>query len=314
MSRWVPIVLAFTGACGVGFDGTPASTETSGDGGRGGTATVATTAGVGANATGGGSIASVGGGGGSSSSSAGGSSSPLADEGLLARYWIDESDSGTSPASLDDAASDPVPLSVVFDDGLAFTSDANHRALRYPQPNQGGHAYALVDGTKLATLNGTHAATLEAVVHLKSATDLGARIVHVGASTSFFSLESNGVTHLKLDYNDVDGLGIGTWTVADLDAAGRVVIHGVVDTDEAAPSDRVRLYIDGVLQSGGTLAPPNQGDAIALPPGQSLVLGNRLPAERSMGGNLYYAALYLTALTQSQIDQNVSALLTSDDR
>jgi hypothetical protein len=44
------------------------------------------------------------------------------------------------------------------------------------------------------------------------------------------------------------------------------------------------------------------------------VLGNRLPGERSMGGYLHYAALYLEALSQAQVDQNVAALQLSDDK
>jgi hypothetical protein len=290
-------------ACGVAFEekSTADAATTTGTGGTGGTG-----------ATGG--IAGTGGSGGSGGAGGQPPSGLLVDDALLVRYWIDEAASGTALQVLQDAAPDPLNLTIAFAGVGSFATHDNNRALHFPQPNGAAYASVSIDGTKLAALTGSRRATIEAVVHLEQATNLGDRIVHVGALTSFFSLEATSTTSAKLDYNDADAQGIGLWQVADLNAAGRVVMHAVLNTEAATPSDRVRLYINGVAQPGGTLNPPTLNDAISLPGGQYLVLGNRLPAERSMGGFLHYAALYLEALTQAQIDHNASALLASDDR
>ncbi len=100
----------------------------------------------------------------------------------------------------------------------------------------------------------------------------------------------------------------------DHDALGRIVIHGVLDTTEPSPSDRVRLYIDGVDQGAGTVdeRPPDEMSTITIPNGM-YVLGNRNDNNASLGGHIYYCALYSTALTADEVAQNAAILLVDDD-
>lgn len=307
--------------CGIAFEADESSATSGAPGGgpttgsAGGPATGPATGGAGTGvATGTGGLGGSGGRGPGAGGSAGvgGGSSVLVDTGLLARYWIDEASEGTDPPSLQDAAPNPQPLTITYADGLVFATNDGNRALLFPSPDQGGLAEVAIDGTKLAAIDGVSAATLEAVIHLTAATSNGDRIIHFGAGTSRFSLEATSTTQLKLDFNHVDGLGIGTWDVADLSVMGRVVVHAVLDTTVDPPSDRVRLHLDGVIQTG-TITPPTKDDVIVLTSGQSLVLGNRLPAARSMGGYLHYAAVYLAPLTSAEIAQNVAVLTASDD-
>lgn len=298
------IALAWCVACGVDFAGNAPS-----DGGNDhlpavvGGATGQTSGGgdVGGSATAGGSAAG------------GAAAALLVDDGLLVRYFIDEAASGTQPTTLEDAAAEPLSLAMDYAGAAAFMNIDGRRALMFQMANSAAHAAVPIDGSKLALLNGARRATIEVVAHVQAASTLGTRLLHVGELTSRLSLESNSTTSLKVDFNNVDGDGIGLWAVPDLNAAGRVVVHAVLDTEASDPNDRIALYLDGVRQPG-TLNPPQQNSALAVPSGQHLVLGNRLPAERSMQGLLHYAAIYLEALGQAQIDQNVAWLQAADDQ
>lgn len=55
-----------------------------------------------------------------------------------------------------------------------------------------------------------------------------------------------------------------------------------------------------------------RAEPIAIPAGQTFVLGNR-NEQRSFKGVLYYAAIYKSALTPAEIAHNVAILQQSDD-
>jgi hypothetical protein len=302
-------------ACGEAF--VALAPAPAGGGGSGATGAASSGGANSANSGSGASSAGSGAGGGSTSAGAGGAgggtgAAALADRELLVRYWIDEAASGTAVSELIDAAATPLPMPISYGGNVSFTETGGHRALDYAQAGADGYAAVPIDGSKLAVLDGATQASMELVVQLTAATNLGTRILHIGdGSWSYFSLEANATNDIKVDWNNVDGDGIGTWPV-DLAPLGRVVVHVVLDTDQAQPNDRIRFYLDGVLQIGN-LAPPSLGDPTSLPAGLHLSLGNRPSGSRSMAGRLFYAALYRTALSDAEIAQNVAALLLSDD-
>lgn len=276
-----------------GCTGTASSTE-------GTTATTTAGAGGGFGGAGASTSTAVGGAGGAPSI-------PLVDEGLLARYFLDE-----APGSIlvRDAAPDPLDLDLTAAPVMAFEPLPKRSGLHWTQAGDGGLCATEVGATKVAVLDGATAATLEAVVEVSDAVLAGSRVVYFG------DVDDSGRLGLVLPTTvsaEVRMSGnVGTFEV-DLASLGRVVLHAVIDTEAAEPAARVRLFVDGapaVRVSGEEVAPAT---AVALPPEHTFVLGNRLSSDRSFEGTLYYAAVYDRALSQAEVLQNTASLLDSDD-
>lgn len=245
-----------------------------------------------------------------------GGDSGLVDRGLVARYFIDEASSGTGDDAILDSAADPVDLSIDSTDGdLSFTEVGGHRGLVWAQDNTtDGVFLADISGTKFpARLDTKTAATIEVVVDAVALDTNGARLVHLGAS--------NGNGRLVMRTRGGAGGSSGdpahwwngtihnTWGI-DLEAAGRVVLHLVIDTTLA--QGRAQFLVDGVAQTPSGAEVP-QNEALSMV-GQSIGIGNRLAGDRASQMTIYYVAIYDVALTASEIDSNVERLRLSDDR
>lgn len=248
----------------------------------------------------------------------------LVDEGLLVRYFLDEADGGQGPKHALDAAPDPLDLPLVYDMGAmnpVYAEHRGHRGLRWPMAGLHGRATLPVAGTKVQTgLQNRTAATLELVVEVDAVTVFGSRLLHVGRSLEqgHFTLRSTDIDRLEFHWKGLTLAGV--WPV-DWAGLGRVVVHVVLDTGQPDPIHRVRLYIDGAAVADGTdigLLHPNQNEAIAIPTDPNIplyfALGNRgADGDRSFQGTLYYAAIYASALSETQLQQNADILAGTDD-
>jgi hypothetical protein len=243
--------------------------------------------------------------------------------GLLTRYFLDEAASGTTPTAVQDAAPDPLPLPLDYGaigagggmtaPNMSFTEVLGHRGLTWQEKNQSGSAFVAVAGSKLIALDGSTEATIECVADVQDAGGGGVcnRFLQLGANTNgtlTLCTNSPGVVSFRLN-----GTKPEEWNVG-LGSMGRTVLHLVLDTQQANPDDRVRLFVDGVARGIGdvTNSPPAAGDAIALSTGD-YVLGNRISGDGALLGTLYYCAVYTVALTVSEITQNTELLEASDD-
>lgn len=248
----------------------------------------------------------------------------LVDEGLLVRYFLDEAAGGQGPKYALDAAPDPLDLPLVYDMGAmnpVYAEQRGHRGLRWPMAGLHGRATLPVADTKVQTaLQNRTAATLELVVDIDAVTLLGSRLVHVGRSFEMghFTLRSSALDRLEFYWKGNNLAGV--WPV-DWAGLGRAVVHVVLDTGQPEPIHRVRLYVDGAAVADGmdiSLVHPNQNEAVAIPTDPNIplyfALGNRgADGDRSFQGTLYYAAIYATALSETQLQQNAEILAGSDD-
>lgn len=235
----------------------------------------------------------------------------LVDEGLLVRYFIDEAASGQGPTQLTDSAPTPMALALSYTPALSFVQSPS-RGLHWTTAGDNGRASAPVNGTKILTaLDPATTFTLEIVADLQSVGAGEDRFVSVANGTATYgsiALITSDLVTLRLHL----GTAAITWSVPW--AQGRLVIHCVVDTNQATASDRTTLYVNGVPATRTTGTSPIQGYTPPILTTDYLAVGNLEGAPRSPGGSVYYAAIYTTALSPAQIATNVQRLTASDDR
>jgi len=259
----------------------------------------------------------------------------LVDNGLVARYFIDDTALPNGVVTtLADAADDPLPLSLDYGLSnlehlstlslLSLTEDNGRRALSWSGVDTPARASVEVnDWEKLYTkLDGTEQATLEAVVKLGEVSESHSRIMHFGdgkeggrLTLGSWSGKGNCGQGVDAFWNNQP---LGCWEIPFTE---RVVIHLVINTES---DDPVKLYLDGSdnLQriefnsNGVDSGPPTDELNLGLiEPGAApyFVLGNRELGGRSFKGKLYYAAVYNVALDDDEVDQNAKILGQSDD-
>jgi len=240
---------------------------------------------------------------------------PLFDDGLIARYFIDEAGGGTAPTELHNAIAPAFGLSLSYGH-MDFDEPAlGQRGLRWTAIGAAGGASAqLADSTLRQRLDGQTQMTLELVAALAQASDGKdlSRLSHIGpaglGAPSDLTLALPGRGAIEMYWNG--GARAGYWTFSPTD--GRRVIHVVLDTDTAA---RVSAYVDGqpATHEDMMVAPPLEGEQIELSDEAVWTLGNRPEGGHSFVGHLHYAAIYDTALTAEAIEQNQTRLRICDD-
>jgi len=241
----------------------------------------------------------------------------LVDDGLVARYYLDEAASGQEPTEVLDAAPDPLPLPLTYvnigtDEFMAYTEDAGgNRGLMFTEVGHDDRASIAVDGTKIsASLHAGQTVTYEVVADVQGMSTSGSRLLHIGEESGHaLSLETDAATRMQFSLNEhyVGGVPV------DLKSLGRAVFHSVVDTTQTEPADRVRIYVNGGRLPSVQGTPPDLDAAIDLGIGKHFVIGNREIGERTIEGTIFYAAVYSGPLTDEQIVQNVALLLVDDD-
>ena len=248
----------------------------------------------------------------SSSTTTGEPQGPLSDDGLVARYYLDEAAMGTAPTLAFDAAEEPLDLTLDYADGtMRYVEEFGHRGLAFDDAGQDDGARVPIAGTKLAGIEGATTLTIEVVLRLDDAVTSGSRIVHIGQTDSgVATLSARNPDELQVAWN---GRVVRRWDYSPYSGSAHVV-HVVVDTATVNEASQFRLLVDGV-----ELPPADIVDSIltgepasALQAASILGLGNR-NQDRAMQGVLFYAAIYGIALGDEVVATHVSALQDDDD-
>lgn len=237
----------------------------------------------------------------------------LVEEGLLARWYVDEAAAGTDPTAVIDHHAPGVDLPLVYaDDQPMYAALDGNRGLGWDAIQLDGRAVVDIAGTKLESeLTGTTEATFELVLSVEEVTTDVSRFLHFGGGGGGgdFAIGSSFLDRLVIRWG---GSTLCEFE-SDFGSPERRVVHVVVETNATDANERVRAYIDGVALMLTDAGAPDQGAGLPLDPSAALTLGNRSDGQRSFRGHLQYAAIYTTVLDQEQIDGNVALLLASDD-
>jgi hypothetical protein len=317
---WALSVALAGAACGDSASSdTTSTTSTSGgaNGGEGATGAAGAMGGGGATGGGGaGGAGATGNMGGAGATGAGGMfDGQLVDRGLIARYFIDEAAPGTLPGDLPtelvDAAPNPLNLNLTYIPEMSWVEVPTGRGLGFTTAGLDGRASVAIDTTKFVQLQGGKTATMELVLDVQEVTTDVSRLMHIGLDSESGRLTmSTSTTHrLTMRLNDAT---IGEWPI-DLASAGRIVVHGVLDTAQADPEDRARCYVNGSRLTGLDGIAPTQDALIDLSTNRHFVIGNREIGGRTIVGSIYYGALYNVPLTDEEIFGAVGVLLANDD-
>ena len=251
----------------------------------------------------------------------------LVDDGLIVRYYLDETMDGQISLEAGDDAPQPLHLPFTYIMGGApnpvYDAVDGNRGLRWPATKLDGRATVPIDGTKVQTrLEMKTTATVELVLMIDNAAPEGSRIVHTGAGneSGWFSVRTSHIH--QLDFYK-DNILAGSWSV-DWAARGRTIAHVVFDSGQDNEIHRVRLYLDGSAvpdADNKDVVHPLKDAQIAIPTtgmGNKPVhftLGNRgVDADRSFEGVLFYAAIYDQVLSEPEIANNAAVLAESDDK
>ena len=249
----------------------------------------------------------------SSSDSSGGLPDGLVEAGLLARYYLDEADTGQARGLVEDAAPAPLDLPITLHgQNPEYTEVDGNRGLSWGAIESNGRAGLVYDGTKLMdALQGSTTGTIEVIADVQDVSIDSSRLCHFGLGDEGGEFTIAAATLDRLIFRTAIGTPTARWSV-DL-TGGRTHYTIVWDTDNEVADDRARLYVNGEFVAPDVLASIPSGAGLSFTPGGSFVLGNRAIGARSFEGVLFYAALYETALTQAEIQHNASILQTSDD-
>lgn len=220
----------------------------------------------------------------------------LTDRGLVARYHMDEASSGTEPTVLADSAEGPVPLTLMYEDGMAFAEVGGQRGLTWPTTGGQGRAEANIDGTKIRSdLEGSDDATIELVINVTALNQTESHLFAITTSDSeqWLSLLVSNGDRLQLYWHGSTLAGEWQFPIATQE---RLVMHVVLNTSDEEPNERVRLFVNGQaigLAGDADLETPEMGDLIEFNDGAKLTLGNGLDgAGQNIAGTVFYAALY----------------------
>jgi hypothetical protein len=278
------------------FFGEGAGGATSGQGGMGGD-----------QAGGEGGLA-LGGSGSSNAGGEGGSMPPdLVGDALVCRYFMDEGESGSLVKQLEDAAPQPEPLPVatVNDGELRYVTVREGMGVGWQGGVSGGPRRDLTMSKLSTALSFNNTVTLELVVRMSAYGGAARRpLIFAGLDDqqSYFSFSTdNQFVGFVLD---VWGEPAAAWPI---NGDKREVLHVVWDI-KAQP--QTLLYRNGVPEAPFGSAEIRDADVVTE---GVLALGHSGVGGASMRGDLYYAAVYATALDDASIVHNAERLLLNDD-
>ncbi|MEZ4272609.1 MAG: LamG-like jellyroll fold domain-containing protein [Myxococcota bacterium] len=241
----------------------------------------------------------------------------LVNSGLVARYYLNEASGGTTPGQVLDSAPAPLSLNISSIGNVGYTTGGAGRGLEWLVNDAEGSAIVGIDGTKLKTaLHGATTCTLEAVVEVDVASHSAPRLIWFGqgSQSGVLSLHYFGKQELHFYFDANNGYQPMNFPVR-LEDRGRVVVTVVVDTNQAVPLNRVRLYLDGAPLNPHVRdsSVPEQFRTFDMGTGNDFRIGNRDFSERSINGKIYYVAIYSQALSATDVRRNAEVLLNSDD-
>lgn len=234
----------------------------------------------------------------------------LSDEGLVARYFLDEAASGTVPTMALDSAEEPFHLPLEYvDETMHYASAFGHRGLAFDVAGADDGARAPIGGSKFDGLEGVTQLTFELVVRLDDAVGSDSRLVHFGRTGSgTAALSSDNPDQLQFAWNDTI---VRDWDYSPFNDGVAHVVHVIVDTNAGNDGSRVRLLVDGSELQPAILSEIDLGEPASVHPDAFFALGNR-NQDRAMQGILFYAAIYGVAISDTTVASHVP-LLTNDD-
>jgi len=321
----LPMVVSAVVGVGCGFDwdaldprATTASSSSASAGG-GGTAGGAAVGGAGGN--GGSPVTS---GGGAAGGGAGGGSA-LSDEGVLARFFLDEAGRGQTPADVADVVAG-LTLPITYDGtSPVFIASPTGRGLRWNSQTTTAKVSGPVgSGALRSGLDGAQQLTIELVVEVEDTPIEQARMLQVSTVNSAsgdvgVQLEP-GSGRVAVDFNDdVSGADVNAVWERSLLGVGRAVLHVVLDTTEAEVEDRAVLYVNDARVAAGApgpvpLNPIAAGDALSISSAHVLTIGCREAATpRPFPGTISYVAIYQGVMGDAVRENNVEVLVGTDD-
>ncbi len=236
----------------------------------------------------------------------------------LGLYKFNEAASGTSPQVLIDTAYNdfPVNLGITYGASGQWTSIAAGRGLSLAgSAGNGGLKQGLTNTKYQKAYSGATTLTLTVVADTSTAgattRDLGG-IANTGGQIVVEMLHLN--TNTSWAVNIIDGAGVATANYTP----GLHVFTVVVDTSQATAANRLKLYLDGVLQTlTGTPTFPPQNTVLDNVASNwainTVVLGQFTINLQPMNGILYGAAFYAAALAASDVAAESTAWLANND-
>ncbi len=240
---------------------------------------------------------------------------PLVDTGLVVRYYIDEAASGQGPAAVlywRGVGAD-FDLAITYAAALNYTESGGNRGLECTSVDRGQRATKLISNSSdkiRDNIDGAQKCTVEIVARIddfNSGTGRCFVINENGTGDAIIGLTGTSPTVAQVRFN--------TSVMRTFDpGTARAVWHIVYDTTQSVANDRVMVYKDGTLQSPTIDANPALNATISLPNNSRMFMLNRGTStfDRSMDGVLFYAALYSSAFSASDVTTN-DAILDPDD-
>lgn len=235
----------------------------------------------------------------------------LTDDGLVARYFLNEAPNGTIPMVAVDSAEDQLMLPLDYGEkDMQFVQVSSNRGLSWAEVGVDAAPRASIEGTKFEGLEGVTTLTFEAVATIFESSNSTSRIIHIGAggATGTVSFGTRGADQMQLGWNNSV---VREWDVSAFQGT-RHVLHVIIDTTAPNEASRARLLVDGIEIPPSTGATLQQDSAALVQNNTILALGNR-DRDRSFVGILFYAAIYGVPLDDDRVSEHVSRLLDSDD-
>ncbi len=244
----------------------------------------------------------------------------LDDTNLVTRYYIDENDdadcNGATASQINDSSANNFHLTTVAygSSTMDFSSVSGNCALE--TTNIAGEHYAYIaisdSSDAIRDIDGGKVYTQELVVDVDSCSSGGGRVHAIQADTSASARFGVVCTSTSAWAFYWEGGIDETWSET---SGNRIVLHVVVDTNEATAANRVKVYVDGTLKAdGGT--PMAEDDTLGMGSGMQWIMLNRNPSgtpQRSITTYLYYSALYDAAFSASRVSDHYDVLTLDDD-
>ena len=250
---------------------------------------------------------------------------PLEGADILARYYLDETNQGMTPASYANSASTNAGPLVVTDGSLAVEGNPGKRGLVWPTALRPDRATAAITNTIIQdNLDGSNTATLEMVLTIQElplSAQQAAALLFVGSDGGAEQEALSVSIHRPASTGTMVVLGLRTtnsavsWSVDSARIVGeRVAMHLVYDTGLTNEAERVRLYLQGEIVLPAPSTYPEQDTPLSFSSANILTLGNAAPSSSlSMAGKVAYLGIYSSALTSSEALIHAELLLANDD-
>ena len=234
----------------------------------------------------------------------------LVDRGLLARYFLDEQNSGLPSKPVRDVHENPVDLMINLDErGPAYLVSPSGRGLRWTSVASDGWVGAPVDDTRFEELDDSETMTIELLVDVQEVGS-SSRLIHLGGQND------DGAFSLVVSANAIQLARRGafplTWNVS-LRNRGPVAVTITYNSEPRFSGSRLHLYFDGSpIDVINDPAQPRR-EQIHINNNDWFTIGNRRDGGRALVGTISYVAVYDEELMPNEVRDNAHAIRAWDD-